>query len=125
MEVQLFHLIVFKITLCQHLRDLTSSVSPEVKTDDKIAFLNTAYRAAYFIDLYNWPDKFIRHPVFIGFSYGRKNVHGFFTLPVYQRVVGQFYPFPTLVTVHGVIPSYYRCYFPAVRSTVVLNLLKV
>src|SRR5690606_29188495 len=77
------------------------------------------------IYLYNWPDKLIGHSVLIGFLKGGKNIHGLFPLPVYQRVVSNLHPFPTFVTVHGIIPSHHRGYFPSGFAAMVLDVLQV
>jgi hypothetical protein len=119
------HLLLGHIHLCQCHGDLPASVRSEIKADHGIAVFDLTNRAAFGVSFDDGLNEFIGHMVIIGVFDRCEHVFSKFSLTVHHPVVREFYPFPSLVTVHGIVSAYDGGYFAGGLVEMLLQVFEV
>ena len=85
-------------------KNFTAPVRTKVETNDGITIFNGGQWNSIFHD-HRRQDEFISNISGIGTLYGFCCTGSFTTLAMNQGIISKFYPFPTVVTVHGKITA--------------------
>ena len=99
--------VVVKGLLREHLGDLAAAVRTEVKDQYGVVLLEHTNRLARIVHAHQRLQKFIRHARRIRIVQGLQDIGARCARTVYQSVEGFGYALPSVVPVHGEIPS--RC----------------
>src|SRR5690606_1319693 len=111
MQTEFVHVPLMEILLCQGLCELPAAVGSEVKKQHGIVTFYCGYRLIFFINNYNGFNKFVCTIIVIVFFNRRNRIFSILTYTINQSIIGEFSSFPTLVSIHGKVPTCDTGYF--------------
>jgi len=97
------------ILLCECNGQFLRTVVPEVKEYNHISFLQPADRISFIIYHHYRFHELVSDVFPVRLLHGFNNISDGCAFPVYNKIVGFLYPLPSLVPVHGIIPSNEGC----------------
>src|SRR6478609_3310278 len=110
-KLKRFHALLWEILLSKYFCNLTSPIGAIIKTEHNITLFYCGKCVVIVIRYNDRFDKLIRNTSLIRILDCFYWVRSLFTNSINQKIVGKFYTFPTLITIHSIVTTDNTCNF--------------